>query len=246
MSLLKRSCLLGAAALAALTLSACSNESGDEHAGMDHSGMDHSEMNHEGMDHGSMDHSGHEGMEMASASTPSYGAAEHVAEFTLMGSDGEMHSLSDHADAPAVVLMTHGVGCPIVRNAVTDYKNLAAQFEGEGIPFYMINSNIQDDLDELAADAELYSITMPILDDEDQSVGRQMGYDRTAQIYVLDPSDDFRVMYYGSLNDRQTYERQRNEANNHYAADVLNQMLAGEEVTVTAPAIRAGCMINFL
>lgn len=241
MSFTKRSQLLFVTAISALALAACSDQGADEHAGMNHEGMDHASM-----DHGSMDHSGHEGMEMANANTPSYGAAEHVTDFTLMGSDGQTHTLSDHSDAPAVVLMTHGVGCPIVRNAVTDYKELAAQFEDQGIPFYMINSNIQDDMDELAADAELYSITMPILDDEDQSVGRQMGYDRTAQIYVLDPSDDFRVMYYGSLNDRQTYERQRNEAQNHFAAEVLNQMLAGEQVTVTAPAIRAGCMINFL
>ena len=80
MSFTKRSQLLFVTAISALALAACSDQGADEHAGMNHEGMDHASM-----DHGSMDHSGHEGMEMANANTPSYGAAEHVADFTLMG-----------------------------------------------------------------------------------------------------------------------------------------------------------------
>jgi hypothetical protein len=230
MAVFKRGNLLVATAFTALLLGACSQESGEDHAAMDHSAMDHS---------------GHDGMVMATAATPVSGPPEYIDNFRLIDHNGDSHELFYHADAPAVVIMTHGVGCPIVRNAVTDYKALRDQFADQGVQFYMINSNIQDDRDEIAADAELYGIDMPILDDVTQLIGESMGYDRTAQVYVLDPAQGFKVVYYGALNDRQTYERQRNEANNHFAADAISQVLAGEDVTVEAPAIRAGCMINF-
>lgn len=233
MALSKRTALLAASAVSAFALVSCSDSGAEMHGQADHASMSHA------------DHTGHLGMTMASAETPVGGVPDYIDNFRLIDQFGESHELYYHSDAPAVVIMTHGVGCPIVRGAVPDYADVRDEFEDDGVVFYMINSNIQDDRSEIAADSEEFGIDIPVLDDVTQLIGESMGYDRTAQVYVLDPAQGFKVVYYGPLNDRQTYERQRNEANNHYVSDVLTAMTHGEDITTEAPAIRAGCMINF-
>merc|ERR1711916_289851 len=119
--------------------------------------------------------------------------------------------------------MTAGNGCPIVRGAVPDLKKVREDFKEE---------------------AEEFKYDFAILKDENQLVGEQLNFDRTAQVYVINPKEGFKVEYYGPLNDRQTYERQKPEATETYVRDVLDAVLAGEDVTTEAPAIRAGCMVN--
>lgn len=237
--------LMAAVAVSALAISACSKSDSADHAGMDHSSMNHEGMNHEGMDHASMDHSGHIGMPMATAQTPIGEVPEYIDNFRLIDHLGDSHELYYHTDAPAVVIMTQGNGCPIVRGALPDYMALRDEFEGTGVEFLMINSNIQDDREDIAEEAAEFGYDIPILDDAQQLIGESLGVDRTAQVYVLDPSQGFKVMYYGPLNNRQTYERQRAVATENYVKDAITSLVAGEAVTVEPPPIRAGCMINF-
>ncbi len=190
-------------------------------------------------------HSNHESMHMASHG-PVANVPEYIDNFRLIDHAGKSHELYYEMNAKAVVIMTHGNGCPIVRGAVPDYMALKEQFADQDIEFWMINSNPQDTRADLAAEAAEFNIDMPILHDVNQIIGESMGYDRTAQVFVLDPAQGFKVVYYGPLNDRQTYERQRAEAKEHYVKDVLNALMAGDEITTKPPAIRAGCMINFL
>ncbi|HCY05526.1 MAG TPA: hypothetical protein DHU16_08725, partial [Gammaproteobacteria bacterium] len=60
--------------------------------------------------------------------------------------------------APAIVIMVQGNGCPIVRNALTDYKALRDEFADNGTQFFMLNSNLQDRRETIAAEAEKYGI----------------------------------------------------------------------------------------
>lgn len=225
--------LMAAASVSLLAITACSNNESDEHA------------MHEGMNHEEMDHSGHNGMPMATADTSRTHGADYIENFRLIDHEGKSQELYYHTDAPAIVIMTQGNGCPIVRGALPDLKALRDEFGPQGVVFYLLNSNLQDDREDIAEEAEEFNIDIPILDDVSQIVGESMGVDRTAQVFVIDPKKGFKTVYYGGLNDRQTYERQRAEASEHYVKDVLTSMLAGEEVTTEASPIRAGCMINF-
>lgn len=234
--------LLAATAFAALSISACSKSDSDmQMAGGDHDMHDM----HAGHDMDGMDHSGHEGMPMATAETPIGHGAEFAENFRLIDQNGESHELYYNKDAKAVVIMTVGNGCPIVRGAVPDLKKIREEYADQGVEFFLLNSNIQDDREDIKAEAEEFGYDFTILKDENQLVGEQLNFDRTAQVYVLNPAKGFKVEYYGPLNDRQTYERQRPVATETYVRDTLDQVLAGNDVTVEAPAIRAGCMINF-
>lgn len=172
-------------------------------------------------------------------------AAQPVADFALADQHGVQHRLASYRNAGAVVLTVQGNGCPILRNALPDLAAVRARFATRNVVFLMINSNLQDDGDSVRAEAEEWGIDLPVLIDGTQSVGGRLRLTRTAETLVLVPEAEFwRVAYRGPINDRLSYERQRQAANEHYLAAALDAVLAGREPAVpTREAI--GCLINF-
>lgn len=169
-------------------------------------------------------------------------AALPVESFALLDQRGLRHDLDDYQGAKAVVLMVQGNGCPLVRNAAHDLRAVRKQFESEDVVFLMLNANAQDDAMSIRAEVEEWGFDLPVLVDETQAVGRGLALTRTAEVLVLTPA--WHVAYRGPVNDRLTYERQRAAADNHYLADALTAVLAGQRPAVEqvdAP----GCLINF-
>ncbi|MEC8346476.1 MAG: redoxin family protein [Pseudomonadota bacterium] len=169
--------------------------------------------------------------------------AERIENFVLLDQHGDAHNLHYHRDKSAVVIMIQGNGCPIVRNALTDYKALRDTYADQGVHFMMLNANLQDQRSTILAEAEKFGIDMPILHDETQLIGESLNLVRTAEVLVIDPKN-WQIVYRGPINDRQVYERQKAEASNHYAADAIANVLANQPVTV-ANRDTMGCLINF-
>ena len=169
--------------------------------------------------------------------------AERIENFVLLDQHGDAHNLYYHRDKSAVVIMIQGNGCPIVRNALTDYKALRDTYADQGVHFMMLNANLQDQRSTILAEAEKFGIDMPILHDETQLIGESLNLVRTAEVLVIDPKN-WQIVYRGPINDRQVYERQKAEASNHYAADAIANVLANQPVTV-ANRDTMGCLINF-
>lgn len=169
--------------------------------------------------------------------------AERIENFVLLDQHGTAHNLYYHKDKAAIVIMIQGNGCPIVRNALTDYKALRDSYANDNVHFLMLNSNLQDQRASILAEAQRFAIDLPILHDETQLVGEALGLVRTAEVLVIDPST-WTIAYRGPINDRQVYERQKNQAANHYVADAIASVLAGEQVAVPKRDT-LGCLINF-
>ena len=170
-------------------------------------------------------------------------SAAKVDNFVLLDQSGDAHELYYHSDAVAVVLTVQGNGCPIVRNALPDLREVRDKYEPEGVVFLMINSNLQDDRGSIRAEAEEWDIDIPILVDETQMIGSSLELTRTAEVLIIEP-DTWELTYRGPLNDRLAYERQKADISNNYVADVLDGFLAGDTVQVEAPEAQ-GCLINF-
>jgi len=169
--------------------------------------------------------------------------AERIDNFVLLDHNGDAQNLYYHQDASAIVIMIQGNGCPIVRNALTDYKQVRDEFESQGVKFFMLNSNLQDTRSAIALEAKKYSIDMPIMHDETQLIGEALNLVRTAEILVINPKT-WNIEYRGPINDRQVYERQKQEASAHYAKDAIRDVIAGNTVAV-AQRDAIGCLINF-
>jgi hypothetical protein len=169
--------------------------------------------------------------------------AERAENFRLLDQHGATHELHWLSDASAVVIMVHGNGCPIVRNAWPAFQEVRAAYRDRGIEFLMLNSNLQDDQSSILKEAETFRMDVPILVDDTQSVGESLELIRTAEVFVIDPQD-WEIVYRGPLDDRLTYEQQKPKATEHYLRDALDALLAGEPIAV--PERDAlGCLINF-
>ena len=169
--------------------------------------------------------------------------AARVDNFMLLDQNGEAHELYYHSDAELIVLAVHGNSCPIVRATWPDIAAVRDDYKDRDVRFFMINSNLQDNRDSIRAEAEEYGFDMPIMVDETQIIGEALELVRTAEVLVINPKT-WEVVYRGPVNDRVTFERQKEEADNHYLRDVLDASLAGEAVA-EAERLNAGCLINF-
>lgn len=170
-------------------------------------------------------------------------AVGRVQNFTLLDQNGDAHELYYYSDANAIVLTVQGNGCPVVRHGLIDLREIRSQFEDQGVLFLMINSNLQDDRLSIAKEAEEWEIDFPIMVDDTQLVGESLGLTRTGEYLVIDP-ESWGVTYRGPINDRITFERTLEQAENHYLVDAISSTLAGESVEPHGDPI-PGCLINF-
>lgn len=166
-----------------------------------------------------------------------------VDDFQLLDHNGAAHRLYYYKDAPAVVLMTQGNGCPIVRNAVPSLRAVRDAYADTGVRFFLLNSNIQDTRETIAEEAAEFGFDIPVLVDEHQLIGESLNVTRTAEIFVIDMASK-KVVYHGPVDDRVTYETQKAEAKHTYLADALDAVLEDRPVEV-AQVDAPGCIINF-
>jgi peroxiredoxin len=168
---------------------------------------------------------------------------DRVENFRLLDHLGASHLLSYYSDQRAIVLMSFGNGCPIVRKAMPELRALRDRFQGEGVVFLLLDSNLQDNRAAVAAEAAEYGIDLPVLLDAGQLVGEALGVERTGEVYLIDPKT-WHLNYRGPIDDRLNYGAQREQARQHFLADALVATLAGKPVAqprVDAP----GCLVNF-
>ena len=167
---------------------------------------------------------------------------DRVDDFRLLDHHGASHALYYLSDARAVVIMAYGNGCGIVRQALPALKELRERYGGEGVRFLLLDFNLQDSRGAVAREAAEFAIDFPILLDETQLVGESLNIRRTAEVLVVDPKN-WTLAYRGPIDDRLAYGARKAIAKQHYLADALDAVLAGQ--TVAAPRIEAmGCLVN--
>ena len=167
-----------------------------------------------------------------------------IKDFTLVDQKGVTHSLTEYEDKDYLVVYIHGSGCPIARLSVPMFKDIAATYREKNIEFLMLNSFIQDDMRRIQVEAETFSIDFPILKDEDQTVAKSIGVERTAEVFVIDPRSH-EVLFRGPINDALGYEAQRMKYDNNYLIDALDTIIAGNTVNMDDIPDSKGCLVGF-
>ena len=165
-------------------------------------------------------------------------------DYALFDANGSFHRLSTYNDSKAIVLWVQGNGCPIVRNAVTDFNAVVNDYKDKGFTFFMINSNPQDDREETKTEADEFNFSVPVLMDNVQLVADALDFKITSEAIVLHPvSRD--VLYRGPVNNRLDYEAQKNLPSETYLRDALDAIINGTEITTRADMTR-GCTVTRL
>lgn len=165
-----------------------------------------------------------------------------VENIGLYDHQDNFHNLYYYDDAKGIVLYVHGNGCPIVRNGFRTYEEIAKKYEEEGFKFFMVNSNLQDERAAIAAEANEFGMTLPILIDDLQLLAENIRIHRTAETILIDPSN-WKIVYRGPIDDQLGYEGKKEEARETYLINALDAFVAGNEI-VEAYRNTKGCAVT--
>lgn len=169
-----------------------------------------------------------------------------VSDFALLDHRGAFRHLYYHAKDPttrAIVLFVQGNGCPLVRKRVPELKRLRDAYSTNGVTFWMINANAQDQRDEVVKEAAEFGIDLPILLDPTQLVAQALKITRTGEAIVIEPNS-WRIRYRGAINDRLDYETQKPAVQHEYLKQALDALLAGEPIK-TEVTSAPGCVVTY-
>jgi len=122
--------------------------------------------------------------------------------FVLIDHLGKAHELYYHLDDKAIVIVSQGNGCQIVRSNLEDLNAIQQDYADQGVRILMLNANQQDTRKAIAEEAAEWG------------------------------PKTWQVVYRGPLSDRVDYERQKDKASKTYARDALDAVIADKEVEV--------------
>jgi peroxiredoxin len=163
--------------------------------------------------------------------------------FDLPGTDGANHSLDDYAGVPALAVVWSCNHCPYVQAWEGRIVELQREYGDRGFRLVAINSNDagsypEDSFEEMQKRAEQQGFNFDYLYDEEQSVLRAYGAERTPEVFLFDA--DRKLAYHGAIDD----SRDESEVSQRYLRDAIEAVLAGEEPAVReTPAV--GCSVKW-
>ena len=146
--------------------------------------------------------------------------------FSLPGVDGRTHALDDYADAAALVLIQTCNHCPYAQAWEGRIDAVQRAYADRGVSVVAISSNDaeahpEDSFEEMVARAERQRLSFDYLYDEDQSVARALGSERTPEVFLFDAGR--RLAYHGAVDDN----RDETAVTVRYLEDALEAVLDG-------------------
>jgi len=169
--------------------------------------------------------------------------AEQMMNFSLLDYRGKYYELKQ-TEGRAVVLFFTGNGCPIARQSISKLRSLRGKFAKQGVTFWMVDSNLQDDRKSIAEEAKEFGVgSIPILMDESQALAKTLGIHRTAEAVAISTTN-WTIIYRGAIDNQLKEGAKKPDASETYLENALNEFLAEKPVTVANTKV-SGCLINF-
>jgi peroxiredoxin len=181
------------------------------------------------------------GLSLTGALAAEPASRESLEKLKLADYHGQEISLADYESKPILVVAFIGTECPLARLYAQRLSEISEQYGEKGIVVLGSASNVQDHLSKVALYARQHAISFPILLDTQHELADLLAARRTPEVVVLDANR--KVRYRGRIDDQYAVGVQRSSAQTEYLTDALEQLLAGQEVTVpeTEPV---GCFIG--
>jgi len=176
--------------------------------------------------------------------TPKPVADDRKNDYALYDAQGGFHRFSRYNDSKAIVLYVQGNGCPIVRNGLTDFKDVVAKFAQKNVSFFMLNPNLQDTRSAIKKEAIDYNFNVPVLVDDQQLLADAFDINTTAEAIVLHPTSR-EVLYRGPINNRLDFEGQKEKASENYLVDALNAIVNQQAISLSYQVTK-GCKVTRL
>jgi mono/diheme cytochrome c family protein len=123
--------------------------------------------------------------------------AAQVDDFRLVDHTGFAQNLRRLVDVKAIVIVSQLNGDAGSRKAGKALEALQAAHSD--VSFLMLNSDLRDGRVEIAAEAASQGYTVPVMDDELQLAGEQLGVTYAGEAFVLQPKT-LKVLYHGTVD----------------------------------------------
>ena len=125
-------------------------------------------------------------------------------DFSLPDTQGNMVSLDDFAEAPALLVISMCNHCPFVKHILSTMVGLVKEYQAKGVAVVGINSNdvvnYPDDSPEMMARvAKREGLTFPYLYDETQDVAKAYHAACTPDFFLFDKNR--KLVYRGQMDD---------------------------------------------
>ena len=163
--------------------------------------------------------------------------------FSLRGTDGKVHSLSEVRGTKATAVVFTCNACPFAKAYEDRLIALAKAYADKGVNFVAINPNdpkIQpaDGFDQMVTRAKEKELPYPYLIDESQTVAKAYGAQVTPHIFLIDAQGA--VVYRGRVDDSAKPE----EVKSSDLRNAIDAVIAGKPVP--EPATKAfGCGVKW-
>lgn len=176
-----------------------------------------------------------------------YKIGDEAKDFKLKNIDNNMVSLKDSKDAKGFIVVFTCNHCPFAQAYEQRIIDLDKKYRPKGFPVIAINSNdpqiVPDDsFDNMVKTAKDKSYPFPYLFDDTQEIAKAFGATKTPHVYVLNKNKSKLIVSYIGAIDNNTDDP--NKADKKYVEDAVNQLLAGQTVTVTETKA-IGCGIKW-
>lgn len=167
-----------------------------------------------------------------------------MADFEMMGVDGDQVSIANAAGEKGTLVMFSCNACPWVKAWESRIAELGNTYQEKGIGVIQINSNdpaqnAEDGFDAMKTRAQERDFQFPYVVDETSGLARAFGATRTPEAFLFDASG--KLVYHGTIDDN-AHEPAKVEA--RYLRDALEAVATGSEVPI-AETKALGCGIKF-
>jgi peroxiredoxin len=163
--------------------------------------------------------------------------AKKVDDFTLTDYNGKSYTLFADKSSKAIVIMFISTRCPVSNSYNDRMSALYEDYLPKGISFIAINSNKQEDIEEVKQHAKEHKFPFRVLKDTGNKVADAYDAQVTPEIYVVNQKHE--LLYHGRIDN----SRREDEVESKDLRNALDEILAGKPVVV-AETKAFGCSIK--
>ena len=168
---------------------------------------------------------------------------EYADDFRLidhLGVSRSLYYLENDPTVNGVVLIFTGNSCSNIAQMLPTIKALRDQFTPQGMVFWMVDANAEDNRSNIVAQANALGIDLPILHDRAQLVANAFHASTTPEVVCLDKLG-WPIFYRGTIDDR--VGTSTVPTTQYYLSNALANFVAGTTVT-PREAHTNGCAIT--
>lgn len=172
--------------------------------------------------------------------------AQNLDSIPLINIDSSTVQLDAFHESPAIVLVFTGNHCVYSKKYETRLIEMAKEYQGKGLPFFLVNSNApdmsaDDRLDLMRRRAREKNYPCPYLKDAKGDLAMALGASKNPEAYVLKWMEGkYEVLYSGKIDDNPLMAERVKQ---HYLRNALEKVVNGD-FSVAEEVKPVGCGIK--